>query len=287
MGKYAAFIYNITLCCTTFSYIIIRQSSTQVFAERDISTGGFEVVADSGVMYVGEELLYNVSYLFFNLGQVQIKVLEKSERNGRVVYKTIAYIDSYKGIPFVNLHDIFESEMDQQFFSRGFIGKDHSDDVWKYNKYIFQYDSNRVFVEKGEYKTRHIEEVDTLEITTPYQDGLSLFFYARGQFQRPRRDTIPTLIYDKKAHTIIEFTDEVSDEEIDPVNYPVAVRKLEGEADFIGIFGLTGAFRGWFSDDAARVPIIAKMKVIIGSVKVELRSWKREGWAPPRYEEKQ
>jgi hypothetical protein len=66
------------------------------------------------------------------------------------------------------------------------------------------------------------------------------------------------------------------------VEYPVDVVKFEGVAEFKGIFGLTGEFTGWFSNDDARVPIKANMEVIIGSVTIELMQWKRAGWLPPR-----
>jgi len=52
------------------------------------------------------------------------------------------------------------------------------------------------------------------------------------------------------------------------------------------VFGLTGGFSGQFSNDNARIPIIARMNVILGSIKVELKSWKREGWRPPKFVER-
>ncbi|MBK9333544.1 MAG: hypothetical protein IPM96_14365 [Ignavibacteria bacterium] len=44
------------------------------------------------------------------------------------------------------------------------------------------------------------------------------------------------------------------------------------------LFGLSGEFAGWFSDDEARVPLKSQMNVIIGSVTLELNSYKRSGW---------
>jgi hypothetical protein len=70
--------------------------------------------------------------------------------------------------------------------------------------------------------------------------------------------------------------------EVDAIDYPVDVVHFDGHLDFVGIFGLTGGFEGWFSNDEARVPIMAKMKVLIGSVTVELMKWNRQGWTPPR-----
>ena len=57
---------------------------------------------------------------------------------------------------------------------------------------------------------------------------------------------------------------------------------MDGKANFIGVFGLTGGFRGWFSDDAERVPIIAKLNVLVGSVTLELKEWKHGNWNPPK-----
>jgi hypothetical protein len=67
----------------------------------------------------------------------------------------------------------------------------------------------------------------------------------------------------------------------------VDVVHFEGRADFEGIFGMTGDFEGWFSNDEARVPILAKMKVIIGNIRIELTKWNREGWKPPKFVEQE
>ena len=71
--------------------------------------------------------------------------------------------------------------------------------------------------------------------------------------------------------------------DIDAVDYDIACVRLDGETEFRGIFGLTGYFEGWFSDDESAVPIVAKMQVIIGSIKLELKQWKKKGWMPPKY----
>jgi hypothetical protein len=82
--------------------------------------------------------------------------------------------------------------------------------------------------------------------------------------------------------TFLNFKREHTSVEVDAIDYPVDVIGFDGHADFVGIFGLTGGFEGWFSNDEARVPILAKMKVLIGSVTIELMKWSRPGWSPPR-----
>ncbi|MFQ5797754.1 MAG: hypothetical protein ACE5H0_03555 [Bacteroidota bacterium] len=66
----------------------------------------------AGILKFGEELIYNVRYIFFNVGQIRFRVNEQHKEAGRKKYKTIAYIDSYPGLPFVDLHSVFESVVD-------------------------------------------------------------------------------------------------------------------------------------------------------------------------------
>jgi hypothetical protein len=140
-----------------------------------------------------------------------------------------------------------------------------------------------MYIEAEVWKSGRVEKHDTLRIDTLYQDGLSLFFLARKNVMIRQHMSIPTVVSEKQGVTDIDFTTERTKEEIDAVKYPVDLIHFEGEAGFVGIFGLTGGFEGWFSNDAARVPIIAKMKVLIGNVRIELIEWKRTGWTPPRY----
>jgi hypothetical protein len=93
---------------------------------------------------------------------------------------------------------------------------------------------------------------------------------------------IPTFIDTSEVMTNINFGVEHSEEEIDAVDYPVDVVKLDGFADFVGVFGLTGSFNGLFSNDVAGIPITARLKVILGSIRVELTKWNRSDWIPPK-----
>jgi Protein of unknown function (DUF3108) len=229
----------------------------------------------------GEELVYNVRYAFINLGQVRIKTVARVNIDGHHGAFTKAFIDSYKGVPFVDLHAVFESTIDTAFFSRRFMGKVRQDAVWDFSRYTFEYEKNRVLMEMGSQDTV-VSKRDTTEITSPYQDGLSLFFCARDRLFSGKSYAVPTLIKEKKSTTNITFSGKTSTAEIDAVDYPVDVVHFDGNMEFVGIFGLTGGFEGWFSNDEARVPILAKMKVLIGSVTIELMEWKRPGWTPPR-----
>ena len=68
---------------------------------------------------------------------------------------------------------------------------------------------------------------------------------------------------------------------IDAWEKPIQVVELSGKMKVDGIFGITGDFKGWFSDDTEAIPITAEMKFFLGSVKIELEQWNRKGWNPP------
>lgn len=227
-------------------------------------------------------MVYNVRYSFIDLGQVRIRTLSKEKAGTFSVYNAKANIASYPKVPFVDLEAVYETWMDSTTRSHRFIGSSRDGKTWEYAKYEFDYEQQQVVIEKGK-RNGQVELRDTLKINTPYRDGLSLFFYARDQLFSGVRMNIPTLIKEEKANTYIDFKNERTNVEIDAVEYPIDVVAFEGTAQFVGIFGLTGDFEGWFSADEARVPILAKMKVIIGSVTIELMEWKRpDGWTPPQ-----
>jgi hypothetical protein len=235
----------------------------------------------SRVLVEGEELVYNVRYSFIDLGQIRIKTAGRTRVASYEAYEARALIDSYKGVPFVDLHAVFESLIDTAVFSRHFTGKVKEDSRWDFARYTFEYDRKRVLMEIGHLDTV-VSKRETLAVDRAHHDGLSLFFFARDQLFSGKKMNVPALITEKKVNAFIDFSKERAAIEIDAVDYPVDVVKFEGNAEFVGIFGLTGEFTGWFSNDEARVPIMAKMKVIIGSVTIELMKWKRPGWSPPR-----
>lgn len=229
----------------------------------------------------GEELIYNVRYTFLDLGQIRIRTIARERQGGVTTFSTLAYIDSYRNVPLVDLHAIFESRIDSTVFSRGFTGKVKQDNVWDFARYHFDYDRQRVVMEMGNRDTV-VAKRETLAVEGRWQDGLSLFFFARDRLFAGRGVNVPCLVKEEKVNTFINFDRRRDEVEIDAVDHPIDVVGFEGTAEFTGIFGLTGDFSGWFSNDDARVPILAKMKVIIGSVTIELMSWKRPGWSPPR-----
>ncbi len=273
-------VFVLTAVILFFTVATSNSRKTAIFPDSEF----FFSTTDS-VFQVGEELTYNVSYASFDIGQVRITLVAKTTRDGKVYYKALTHIDSYKGVPFVNLHAIYEDSIHQQIYSTWFRSRHKNNDAWDYFTYTYSYPKHKMNIEQGKWPSMNVTKRDSLLLDTVYQDGLSLFYFARANILTKQKLNIPTLVNEKKGTTFIDFQANRAHEEIDAVDYPIDLVHFEGEAGFVGIFGLTGAFEGWFSNDAARVPVIAKMKVLIGNIRIELMKWKRTNWAPPRYVE--
>jgi hypothetical protein len=250
---------------------------------REFTASTFEFQAPDGMFMKGEELLYEVSYSMFDLGTVKIKVEDSYVRDGKTCYKAKAYIDSYSGVPFVSLHYVFYSDMSEMTHSNYFSTYETKNpEEMKYVKYQFDNQKKIVLYEKGIAPQNKVLESGTTPIPGPLVDGLSLFYYARSNVHQRKQVNVPGFVDEKVVNTFLNFTDEKTTEEISAVKYPIETVGFDGHADFVGFFGMTGGFRGYFSNDAAAIPIIAKMKVYIGSVHIELIKWNRPGWTPPR-----
>lgn len=235
-------------------------------------------------MQVGEELTYVVSYSFIKLGEIKLIVKDKKEVKGKVYYYTVAYINSYSSIPFVSLHQIYESRINTNYASESFRGIVKHDEYLTFTEYSFNYNNSRIKIKKGKVNPYQLWTDSTAVLSNQMQDGLSIFYYARMNLGTKKSVNVPCFVNEKYETTKINFYTDVQKANIDAVDYDISCLRLDGRMNFISIYGLTGYFEGWFSNDEASIPIVAKMNLFLGSVNLELKQWKREGWNPPKYQ---
>jgi len=124
---------------------------------------------------VGEDITYVVKYLAFEIGEIRLKVISSITENNDTIYNAIAYINSYEGIPFVDLHQIYETTFDQKQNSRYFKGTIIKEDT---TFTIYRYDKNKktIHVKKGRENSKEIWADSLAKADREYQDGLSLFY---------------------------------------------------------------------------------------------------------------
>jgi len=236
----------------------------------------------SDMMVVGEELTYRVSYLNVTLGTVRTVVEPYTQLNGRKVAKVKIYIDSHPNIPFVSLHSIYESWIDTTItythkFNANTLVEDNK---WEFDQYLFDYAGKKATIEK--WKNKEKVSSNVIDLPKRYNDGSSILFAARALLYSGKSYKIPTVIMEKPVSTVVNFAGTKGTTEIDACSYPINTVYLNGDANWTGVYGLTGRFEGWFADDDSRIPVLAKMNVYVGSVTIELQKWKRGNWAPPQ-----
>jgi len=243
--------------------------------------------ANTSFYIEGEELLYDVSWSGINIGTIRLKALSGRELSEEGKYKAVAYIDSRSGLPFVNVHLVAYTEMDSSFNSLNSYSFEEQDGGWQKLQYRYQFLEKRIIVEEATQETldsppQHSIVCDTLRIVKiPIQDGISLVFLGRHLLQVQDSISYPTVSNEKLGETLFYPLRPHSKVNIKAWEKPISVVELSGKMILEGIFGLRGDFKGSFSDDTAAIPITAEMKVILGSVKIELRQWNRKGWNPP------
>jgi hypothetical protein len=227
----------------------------------------------------GEDLLYEVRWTVFKLGTVHLW----TRRN----YTAEAQVDSYEGVPFVDLHSIHYTTMDTLFYSRGCRSIQKNEQGWAGIDYVYEPARRRLLVEETVQQSVTSPPVsrtlkDSLDLPTmDFVDGVSIAYVPRTLIHTVQSVVVPTVLYGKLGNTTYNCTNNRTTEKIGALDDPVRVVEIDGTTSVKGIFGMTGDFSGWFSDDEAAVPIKGKLNVILGSVNIELIKWSRSGWNPP------
>jgi len=247
--------------------------------------------SQSEVLFTGEELYYEVNYSFINIGWAKFTTEKVPDKENFFICK--AKLKSNNSMPIVDIDYDFISEIelkDKNIITHRFTAYEYKDGNKSTLICDFNYDSAFVILKKTGYDNNI--EIDKKIITsTWFQDGLSIFYYARDFVNFAKRHQgevnvnidIPVLMHTDTSRMSIKVHTKKTDVSISEVDYDIASVYLEGISYFTAVFGLTGEFSGWFSDDVARIPLKAKLQVEIGSITLELKSWKHGSWQPPKF----
>lgn len=258
--------------------------------------------SQSKILQVGEELVYTVSFGFIKLGEVKFNLNNSYYENNKKYFTAKAEMKSYEGIPFLAVRYIFESIMreekgkvvSEKFHSSEFKDDNSGERVILRTDYEFDYFSNKDtgyikvkrYRDNGRDKIMEVDKTETFERGIDFQDGLSIVYLARiNSYKKERSQKVNIYINEKQSYIAYSFNYNRDAVSIDLFDYDMAAIKIDGKADFIGVLGLTGEFEGWLSDDDARVPLKARFNIILGSVTLELTSYKKTGWKPPKFNE--
>jgi len=223
---------------------------------------------------VGEELTYKVKWTFIRLGTIKLHICDTVRINNQKAFHIKCYIDSNPALFFVNYHTVAET-----FFSK--------DLEVQYFTYI---EEDEGITYKAEYRLNHVRGLVSIELTDtsdtshkitkeiPFtgnlQDGTSLIYYARAHADKSEQHRVTYLADDGQDVVLINFKGKDGLLKTKPFEQKIPAYYLEGHVYNRGMAGLSGNFKGWFSADSKRLPLMAKMKVFIGSVSLKLEEYK-------------
>ena len=215
---------------------------------------------------LGEELKYSVSY-GFKLGEMNIKVDDKTvfingEEHARVRYvlKSTSFLLSLDAVyeAFLNLKT--------KDTSISFLTQKTGEEIEQVKVYIFN-KKNQTFTARIVNEEGYFDLV-SFELPVNTQDGTAILYYARELVAKQRTETVSTVIDESLKRTDIYLNNIKSEEEAldkeDNYHY------LSAQARYSGVAGMTGFAEGWFSVDGEFVPLVGKLRILVGSVRVEL-----------------
>ncbi len=247
-------------------------------------SGWHDTEADS-VMQVDEDMTFEASYLFFKVGSVRFLVVGKTMYDSLPAYHLRAYIDSYSGMPFVNFHAVYDTYADARNLRCIFNSKSQKDGgSWVYTTTSCDIDRKNVEWEQSK-DGKLLKRID-MPCNTSYTNGVSFIYYLREACWNSggRQSSLEIPIIDDTVRSEVGLTINEKEEPCDVAafDFPLNSQRLSGRIDFVGTFGVTGDFVGWMAADSSCLPLRAKVKVILGSVVVQLKEIKRDNWIPPK-----
>lgn len=227
----------------------------------------------NGAFKPGEKLVYRLSYGIFDAGEATLTVDEVDKKvRGRKLWRVRGIGKTISAFEwFYKVNDRYESYIDAEgLFPWVFIRR-VNEGGYKINKdYTFKQHVNKV--DNGEGKE--------FSVPNAVQDMISAFYYARTMDydQAKKGDTFLVNIFldDELYPTKIRYKGK---EVIRTRNGKFRCHKFAPVVQEGRVFNSEEDLTVWITDDANKIPIMAKADIKVGSMKMHLVDW--EGLSNP------
>jgi hypothetical protein len=215
----------------------------------------------------GERLTYRLTYGVFDAGEATLSVLPtKKTVAGRKLWrmrgvgKTISAFEW-----FYKVDDLYESYMDAEAMVPWVFKRRVDEGGHKINQdYTFLQHKNKVKTEKG---NEH-------KVPERVQDMISAFYYARtldfSKAKKGQEYAVDIFLDEELFPTKIRY---LGKEVIRTRKGKFRCHKFEPIVEQGRVFRSEDAVVVWISDDENKIPIMAKAKIQVGSIKMHLVKW--------------
>ncbi len=223
----------------------------------------------------GEELIYNVSYFGINIGKVEILSSGTDDVNSIECFKTITKINTYPGISFVDFRVIYREWMDRSLhYTHKFITNTYYDeDDWGYGEINFNYTNDNITIKS--WRQNELEFEKYFETNKKYCNGITLIFLMRKHAAERKSLIVPACLNNDTTYCLMNMSGIKESIYVKAMKKNVNCYHTTGKIEMSGLYGLAGDFELWITDDDARIPVLGKVNIIIGSAVIELISIKR------------
>ncbi len=220
---------------------------------------------ENNAFQVGEKLTFNVKYGFVTAGVATMEIPQMRRISGREAYHVTFEVNSVPSFDWIyKVRDRYETYID----AKGLF-------PWRFEQHIREGGYSRDFSaffdqRKGKAKTSEGE----YEIPKYVNDIVSAFYLARtfdySNLKKNDRIHLKNFykdkVYDLDVRYLGRETIDVSAGTFDCI----VVEPLVQEG---GLFKSEGSIVVWLSDDALKIPVKVKTKVVIGSIDAELTAY--------------
>ncbi len=226
-----------------------------------------------------EHLKYKVAWNFISLGVVETSQVKRGD-SSNVEYYITSRARSTTWLPFVHVNVIDSAILRPALPSNvWFHFVDSKSKSWA----IYSHDSGSTVLFMKGVENGKDTVTSSLKGDAPCYDALGYLMLIRTLSGSGRDLTVPVIVDYKLKPTEIIFHRQVEAVKVPAFKEPILAHRFETKGDWSDPYsGGTGAnMTGWISADSAAVPLLIKMKILVGSINVELESCARPGWIPP------
>lgn len=216
----------------------------------------------------GEKLTYRVRYGFFDAGEATIEVRPTNRTfNGREVHHVVGIGKTISAFNwFYKVHDVYESYIDTEGVFPWYFERDVNEGGYSFQQeYRFHQDKQAVETHKDQ----------TFSMPNGVQDMISAFYYARTfdftNAQPGQVFTVPSFVDEEMFDLQVKF---LGRETIETDLGTFRCLKFVPHVQEGRVFKKDESVVIWVSDDANKIPILAKADIFVGSIKMELSDYR-------------
>jgi len=223
-----------------------------------------------------ERLQYVVSYLGIRIGTVEI-LNRYDDANYGSIDETVISMRTFSGVPFLSVYTEFFSKRgeDGYFTTSATFDRKRSD--WAYYYASRDMNSTKIIINRGN-KDREDGsisdiQVDTLNPEKYVHDALTFISILRDSAHTENYYELDMLI-DREIQTLrVEPPGGIEKIVVRAFDREKEAFHSSGVLEFEGIHGLSRRYQTWISTDEYRIPLKARVRISIGSVKIRLEEY--------------